>query len=897
MEDSWWEPVKQYIEEHYVQSSRDWFDVSRSSSGSLDITIVSERFAGLLMQARREQIWDMLRHLQLPTATGFLSLYTPTEADSIQLGRPHIIEEPTASSWLELAQQAANAAKSVRKAYREPRIPRTIAFYSFKGGVGRTTALAHVAWILAMRGRKVVVVDLDVEAPGLSSALPMEDLPSHGIVDYFYERAYLPEDIAPEIAITEIFSEVRIPDAPGRLFVVPAGELTLDYIAKVDDLRAATVTANGEDLWASFYREITDQLQPDIILIDSRTGINEWGAFSLLKAADKAVVFLYPNEQNRNGIDLLLGALSGTIPVQLVFSPVPFGDAGIQRVKEYWQAFQQKGALETDNSDGDEEEPFEGEEAQVEIAEPITVQYLTEIALAAQYPVQSLLSQYATIANVVDEDTTSINLSSILTDTAYRKRIIESLKFPEVDAANPRQNLRDLFQRTADFDRFLDDTTCLIRGRKGTGKTALYWLLLKHEKAAQELSRGRLERVTCLSGHGRFRGRPTRDEFQAINQAIVHGSGSWEAIWRAYLFVRMYKENIAILQRLRRIGKNNKFSPLLSILSTLQKGDNWQSEDTHMLIQMATDAALNLLAKDALNTINEQLHKNRQTFWFLYDDLDEDFLEKGKVREQALIGLFQLVQASDARRLTAIHFKIFLREDIWSRLIFDNKSHLNGRDIILKWTRADFLRLALRQAFQSAEFKDIVDRFSPAESIDQADEETIERALQLLWGGRREQNLKSKYVSRWVYDRLTDSSETTFPRSLNNLLTTAKEYELKTYKGQQLPADRLLRSKSLNEGLLEASAKRCDDMREEYPELRPFFDALVNVEIIVSESKLQAIWQETVREILSTFKDFVDFLLSIGLIGLAQLQEKEQGYRFAEIYTYGFNMYRGRRKH
>ncbi len=44
-----------------------------------------------------------------------------------------------------------------------------VTFYSFKGGVGRTMALANVAWILASRGKRVLAVDWDVEAPGLHS--------------------------------------------------------------------------------------------------------------------------------------------------------------------------------------------------------------------------------------------------------------------------------------------------------------------------------------------------------------------------------------------------------------------------------------------------------------------------------------------------------------------------------------------------------------------------------------------------------------------------------------------------------------------------------------------------------------------------------------------------------
>ncbi|WP_246844051.1 KGGVGR-motif variant AAA ATPase, partial [Hydrocoleum sp. CS-953] len=218
-------------------------------------------------------------------------------------------------------------------------MPRTVTFYSFKGGVGRTTALTHVASILAMRGRKVVAVDLDLEAPGLSTAFNLKLQPKYGIVDYFYERSYLPEEVDPNILITDIFSEVKIPNATGRVFVVPAGNLSLDYVSKVDDLHATTVIDGDKNIWSIFKQEIQEQLKPDILLIDSRTGINQWGALSLIQAADEAIIFLFPNEQNKQGIELLLESLQSlkNLSINFVFSPVPdVTKSGLDKVKEIW---------------------------------------------------------------------------------------------------------------------------------------------------------------------------------------------------------------------------------------------------------------------------------------------------------------------------------------------------------------------------------------------------------------------------------------------------------------------------------------------------------------------------------------------------------------------------------
>jgi len=894
MQETWQGTLKRRLETQYVQQSGGWVDVNVSTSGSLNLTIVSNSFSDLSVPQRRESILNFLQESQISSSLGFLSLHTLPEAESLDLLQTQAANEDSVYTWQDLALQAANPQNQLHHTLRELSNPRTITFYSFKGGVGRTTALTHVAWILALRGRKIVAVDLDLEAPGLSTAFNLTPQPKYGIVDYFYERSYLPDGVEPSISIAQIFGEVRVPNATGRLFVVPAGTLDLDYISKVDDLRATTITDNGESLWSVFSREIQEQLKPDILLIDSRTGLNQWGALSLLQAADEVIIFLFPNEQNRQGISLLLQSLQSfrDLSINFVFTPVPdTTEIGMAKVKRIWNFLYEavkKRLIEDDESIEDSSrESGEYDDALSEV-DPLVVPYLSPIALADSYPVQALLDYYTRIANLIDEETDELQRKSILTGSTRRWKIIETLQFPEVNAADPQQDLSLLFQRTTDFEKFLDDTNCLVRGRKGTGKTALYWLLLKHNKVARQLAHGRLDSTSCLSGHGRFHeSRPSRDEFQVIHRGLQENGGSWEAFWRAYLLFRVIKENDFSFPKGK---KGEKFAELKRIINNLP-AERWQYEHTQSLLQLSYDSNLLLIVKDALDIFDEQLRTQSQKLWLLYDDLDEDFPEKDEVRQQALIGLFQLIQACDARRIISIRFKIFLREDIWNRISFDNKSHFNGRDLLLQWNRVDFLRLALRQATQSKEFKNLVDRFSPVESIDQASEEAVDRALELLWGSRRRSGTKAKYVTRWVYERLTDSSSTTFPRSLSILLRGAKEQEL-TYKGQlskQAPTDRLLRGTSLEIGLKQASEERCQAVREEYPDLKRFFDSLKDMPALLSKEELQTIWQECAQNISSAFDDFSDLLSEIGI---AEWREKEQRYKFADIYVYGFEMIR-----
>ena len=892
MQENWKILLKQEIKSQYVQKSQEWVDVNISTSGLLNLTIVSDRFIGLSIPQRKEQISNLLKSQNRPSRTGFLSLYTPEEAESLNLTPPEVSDVNTIKTWQDLAIQAANPQNQLTFPQRELSLPRTVTFYSFKGGVGRTTALTHVAWILAMRGRKVVAVDLDLEAPGLSTAFNLDPQPEYGIVDYFYERSYLPAGIEPSILIPDIFGEVRIQNAKGRLFVVPAGCLSLDYISKVDDLHANTVIDGDQNLWTVFKREIYEQLKPDVILIDSRTGINQWGALSLIQAADDAVIFLFPNEQNKQGIKLLLQSLQNLnkSSINFVFSPVP-DVSKLDKVKEIYQSLLDEIKISTDEeSEIDDNDPLE-------IPEPLVIPYLPHIALVDYYPVEGSEVYYNKIANLIDEEPDKIERTNILTnsETETRWKIIESLQFPDVNAAevDQKQQFELLFQRTNDFEKFLDHATCLIRGRKGTGKTALYWLFLKYTSYAQKLARGRLDKTVFVSAHGRFEeSRPSRRQFRSIHENLQQQGGTWEDFWRAYLLLRCHQEKLCNFPENR---KGEKFNELKNIINNLPKGQ-WQSEYNEALLELSTNSKLSEIVNDAINNIiHGEAKKESQKIWFLYDDLDEDFPEAGEVRQSALSGLFQLVQSCDANRLTEIRFKIFLREDIWNRLIFDNKSHFTGRDIILQWTRVDFLRLALRQSIQSPYFKDLVNRFSPIaeDAIDQTTEDAIDKALELLWGSRRRTGNKAKYVSRWVYERLTDSSGTTFPRSLSILLTGAKEQEL-SYQGKssiQPPTDRLLRSKSLEIGLKKASEKRCDEIKEEYRHLIKFFDSLKQKSALLPKEELHSIWQESAQDIadFEEFEKFASFLTEIGII---EWRERDKRYKFADIYVYGFEMIR-----
>src|SRR5688572_20353539 len=98
----------------------------------------------------------------------------------------------------------------------------TVTFYSFKGGVGRSMAMVNVAYLLASKGKRVLMVDFDLEAPGLDT-FPLDvglAPPQRGVVEFIGD--YLQTDKAPDVR--EYVTEAAAPPHPdGKLWVMPSG--------------------------------------------------------------------------------------------------------------------------------------------------------------------------------------------------------------------------------------------------------------------------------------------------------------------------------------------------------------------------------------------------------------------------------------------------------------------------------------------------------------------------------------------------------------------------------------------------------------------------------------------------------------------------------------------------
>jgi MinD-like ATPase involved in chromosome partitioning or flagellar assembly len=184
-----------------------------------------------------------------------------------------------------------------------------IAFWSYKGGVGRTSMLANIAVQLTKQNYRVGCLDLDFEAPGLAESFNLEitnpdltflPLILNGGRPKEVERRIIKKKITPK----------------NDIYFIP----TISLPEILDQLKFDTAFSNALSNIINAFTEIKEL---DYILIDSRSGLSLTAAF-VMSLSDKIVIVFRPDKQNITGINsMLLNPNIKSLNLYLAPSQVP----------------------------------------------------------------------------------------------------------------------------------------------------------------------------------------------------------------------------------------------------------------------------------------------------------------------------------------------------------------------------------------------------------------------------------------------------------------------------------------------------------------------------------------------------------------------------------------------
>ncbi len=195
----------------------------------------------------------------------------------------------------------------------ETRVPgRIITFYSYKGGVGRSFALANVAAILSRWGARVLCVDWDLEAPGLHHFFPRSQSSerSAGLLQLLESAARrdtsaaAPRSSTLESATLDwkaCVETAAIGQTEKTIDLIASGRDAEDYVRRVHDLDWQALYERHAlgDFLERLRQEWTRDY--DFVLLDSRTGLTDIGGICTIHLPDVVVSVFTANHQSMEG--------------------------------------------------------------------------------------------------------------------------------------------------------------------------------------------------------------------------------------------------------------------------------------------------------------------------------------------------------------------------------------------------------------------------------------------------------------------------------------------------------------------------------------------------------------------------------------------------------------------
>lgn len=457
----------------------------------------------------------------------------------------------------------------------------------------------------------------------------------------------------------------------------------------------------------------------------------------------------------------------------------------------------------------------------------------------------------------------------LLTRLSLGKRVAEE----EVD------DLASYFVETEQWRKVLADEVDIIFGPKGAGKSAIYSTLLQRE--AEMFDRGvflisaenprgtpafkdlvadpptaQLEFTTLwklyiLSLVGSVlaewdvpgdAAKQVRAKLAAENLLTVKGATLSSRVRAVRDFMRRFLSPSAVEGSMT-INPHNG-TPIFAGKITLGEPD-------------ASQRANGLLSIDSLlHLADEALSNTDYELWLLFDRLDVAFADSLELESNGLRALFKCYL--DMLGLNKIKLKIFLRNDIWSKIAsggFREASHITGR-LEISWTNSELLNLVANRLGRN---DDVVAycHLKPGQPLDATEQRKFFDYIvpnQIDVG-------RNPATFEWIISRVQDGTRTAAPREVIHLLTEARDAQLKMLERGEAepPGTELISRQAFRDALPAVSRVRLEQtIYAEYPELQDKIMLLEREKTEQTMATLAQIWKIDALEAREYAKKLVE---------------------------------------
>ncbi|WP_309894265.1 KGGVGR-motif variant AAA ATPase [Archangium sp.] len=767
------------------------------------------------------------------------------------------------------------------------------AFYSVRGGVGRSTSLVLIALELARRGHRVAVLDFDLESPGLDvlltrdKARSQERIQQPGVVDFLDARAR-----GETFRVEDIIIPLELPgDYTGRLFVVPAGRCDDAYLAALDrlDLKQMYERSGLLNPVRQLRAELEEALEPDVVLIDSRTGYSDAALVTLFDLADAAVIVMVPDLQNVERLAPVLRRLVRAPKPQLLLVANK-----CQSTPPAWRAVANVEARLRELVPGAEEDVDEVESPFLHKLPFLSEFTWVQRLLPPPVPSDALRLLASRLDALVQERASPpaptprppLSHGSL----AQRQEVLERLHFGS-PSAEEDDRLLDTFVPTRNVREALKPERWLVRGARGSGRTALFRQLverpLETSKYCPELAGWRIIPASRPVVWGRY---PSKTSSQALllKSAVdlaQKTSIAWEDVWRIHTVAQtMHSLPMLATTELRREAAALSNLPYTSWEDHLQKllarGTRVWREEFNSLAPMDGAPGMMLVYDDADNP--------HEQFLSLFPRPDID--------KQALIGLLNVWTTEDVlAKRNRIAPKILIREDIFNTIPSEVISQAwRLHDAQLRWELSEIATCVVGRARLDPKTSNYLEEqggalrhFAPGEARDFA----------VLFDERVGAGDKRARTWQMAIKRLLDAEGRLFPMDFVQAAITAQRLEKQNPSSARFLEAALISGSNLLESFSEVSefrarriAKTIDQNEGEVPSLdglrglqSPFHEEELLSRLVASQQ-----FTHSHDEKKATAQRVLLHLKRLGVIG-----EWADGRLFvAELYLHGLGMHR-----
>ena len=459
-----------------------------------------------------------------------------------------------------------------------------------------------------------------------------------------------------------------------------------------------------------------------------------------------------------------------------------------------------------------------------------------------------------------------------------KRELLEGASFGERIAEDEVEELARYFVETDQWRRLFSGERDIVYGPKGSGKSALYSLLV--QKADELFDRGILV-VPAENPNG-------TPAFRDVVAEPPTSEVEFVALWKLYflsLVAGILKEWDVKTPEANEVYKALDEAGLLQVKGTLQARLNAVRDyvrrvniEPTIVLDPGTGAVTGLAGKitlsepsieqrrdgytsldSLLHTANEALRALDFRLWLVLDRLDVAFIQNDDLEQNALRALFKAYL--DMKPLDRITLKIFLRTDIWDRITeagFREASHITAA-LTISWDRPSLLQLMMRRILRNSAIADYygVDQDAVFGSLEQQ-EELLKRMLpDQVDAGRNPKTYD------WMLSRTRDGSGNSAPRELIHLLSSLRESQLRRIEiGHDEPTEETLFDRqAFKEALREVSQVRLQQtLYAEYPHLREHISSLEGEKAQQSVVTLAQIWHVDESEA----RRIADSLVGIG---------------------------------